>query len=84
MAPFRSDGPYYAMLVGAAMFDTSGGPMVDSQGRVLDNSGDPIPGLFGAGCCVAAAGGQAYWSGGAPIGLALTFGYLAGRAAAAN
>jgi len=84
MAPFRSEGPYYAMLIGAAMFDTSGGPMVDSQGRVLDNSGDPIPGLFGAGCCVAAAGGQAYWSGGGPIGLALTFGYLAGRAAAAS
>jgi 3-oxosteroid 1-dehydrogenase len=84
MAPFRSTGPYYAMLVGAAMFDTAGGPLVDSLARVLDSSGSPIPGLFGAGCCVASAGGQAYWSGGAPIGLALTFGYLAGRTAAAG
>jgi 3-oxosteroid 1-dehydrogenase len=82
MAPFRSVGPYYAMLIGAAMFDTSGGPMVDSLARVLDTGGLPIPGLFGAGCCVADAGGQAYWSGGAPIGLALTFGYLAGLTAA--
>ena len=84
MAPFRAEGPYYAMLVGAAMFDTSGGPMVDSLARILDAAGQPIPGLFGAGCCVASAGGQAYWSGGAPIGLALTFGYLAGRTAAGS
>lgn len=82
MAPFSSDGPYYAMLIGAAMFDTAGGPVINSSAEVLDVFGDPIPGLFGAGCCVASPGGQAYWSGGAPIGLALTFGYIAGLNAA--
>jgi succinate dehydrogenase/fumarate reductase flavoprotein subunit len=49
---------------------------------VLDTAGQPVPGLFGAGCCVSSAGGQAYWSGGGPIGLAMTFGYLAAITAA--
>ncbi|MDT4962487.1 MAG: 3-oxosteroid 1-dehydrogenase [Pseudonocardiales bacterium] len=82
MAPFSSDGPYYAMLIGAAMFDTAGGPVINCRAEVIDVLGQPIPGLYGAGCCVASPGGRAYWSGGAPIGLALTFGYLAGRNAA--
>jgi succinate dehydrogenase/fumarate reductase flavoprotein subunit len=82
MAPFDAAGPYYAMLMGAAMFDTAGGPVVNANAEVVDVLGQPIPGLFGAGCCVASPGGQAYWSGGAPIGLALTFGYIAGRNAA--
>jgi 3-oxosteroid 1-dehydrogenase len=83
MAPFATQGPYYAMLVSAAMFDTSGGPVIDEQARVLDARGRVIEGLYAAGSCAASPGGQAYWSGGAPMGLALTFGYLAGRAAAA-
>ncbi len=82
MAPFRETGPYYAVLIGAAMFDTAGGPVVNAAARVLDVLGDPLPGLYGAGCCVASPGGQAYWSGGAPMGLALTFGYIAGVNAA--
>jgi succinate dehydrogenase/fumarate reductase flavoprotein subunit len=82
MAPFSADGPYYAMLIGAAMFDTAGGPVINSQAEVIDVLGQPIPGLYGAGCCIASPGGRAYWSGGAPIGLALTFGYVAGRNAA--
>jgi 3-oxosteroid 1-dehydrogenase len=84
MAPFATTGPYYAMLICAAMFDTSGGPVADSSARILDLSGQPIPGLYGAGCCVASPGGRAYWSGGAPIGIALTYGYIAGLAAAAE
>jgi 3-oxosteroid 1-dehydrogenase len=82
MAPFRDRGPYYAVLIGAAMFDTAGGPVVNAAAQVLDVLGDPLPGLYGAGCCVASPGGQAYWSGGAPMGLALTFGYIAGINAA--
>jgi 3-oxosteroid 1-dehydrogenase len=82
MAPFSGAGPYYAMIIGAAMFDTAGGPVVNPDAEVIDVFGQPIPGLYGAGCCVASPGGRAYWSGGAPIGLALTFGYIAGRNAA--
>lgn len=82
MAPLRDTGPYYAVLIGAAMFDTAGGPLVNSSAQVLDVLGDPLPGLYGAGCCIASPGGQAYWSGGTPMGLALTFGYIAGINAA--
>lgn len=82
MAPFRDRGPYYAVLVGAAMFDTAGGPWVNASAQVLDVMGEAIPGLYGAGSCIASPGGEAYWSGGAPIGLALTFGYIAGANAA--
>jgi succinate dehydrogenase/fumarate reductase flavoprotein subunit len=82
MAPFRDRGPYYAVLICAAMFDTAGGPSVNPSAQVLDVMGEPVPGLYGAGCCIASPGGQAYWSGGAPIGLALTFGYIAGVNAA--
>lgn len=82
MAPFADSGPYYAMLIGAAMFDTAGGPVVNARAQVMNVFGEPIGGLYGAGCCVASPGGRAYWSGGAPIGLAVTFGYIAGRNAA--
>ena len=82
MAPLRPSGPYYAVLIGAAMFDTAGGPWINPSAQVLDVMGDPVPGLYGAGCCIASPGGEAYWSGGAPIGLALTFGYIAGVNAA--
>jgi succinate dehydrogenase/fumarate reductase flavoprotein subunit len=82
MAPFSPEGPYYAILISAAMFDTAGGPVINSRAQVIDVLGQPIRGLYGAGCCVASPGGRAYWSGGAPIGLAMTFGYLAGHNAA--
>lgn len=82
MAPFRDSGPYYAVLICAAMFDTAGGPWINSSAQVLDVMGEPMPGLYGAGCCIASPGGEAYWSGGAPIGLALTYGYIAGVNAA--
>jgi len=84
MAPFRSEGPYHCILLGAMTLDTKGGPVIDTQARVLHASGEPIPGLYGAGNCVASPSGQAYWSGGGTIGPAITFGYLAGKGAAAE
>jgi predicted oxidoreductase len=66
------------------MLDTKGGPITDSAGRVLDAKGEPVAGLYGAGNCVASPSGKAYWAGGATIGPALTFGFLAGRSAAAE
>jgi succinate dehydrogenase/fumarate reductase flavoprotein subunit len=64
------------------MLDSKGGPVIDPSGRVLDADGEPVPGLYGAGNCVASPSGKAYWAGGATIGPALTFGWLAGKAAA--
>jgi hypothetical protein len=43
--------------------------------------GEPIPGLYGAGNCVASASARAYWAGGATLGPFLAFAYLAANAA---
>lgn len=84
MAPFASKGPYYCILLGSMTLDTKGGPVIDTGARVLHIDGSPIPGLYGAGNCVASPAGQAYWSGGGTIGPALAFGYLAGQNAVAE
>ena len=80
--PLADEGPYYATIIVPAALDTKGGPMISRDGEVLDGGGRPIPGLFGAGNCVASPAGKSYWAAGATIGPAVTFGYLAGRAAA--
>jgi len=84
MFPLSTSGPYYCIILAPGTLDTCGGPKTDREGRILSNGDVPIPGLFGAGNCVASISGQAYWSGGSTIGLALTFGFLAGRAAAVS
>ena len=58
--------------------------MIDADARVLDASGQPIAGLWGAGNCVGAPTGNYYYGGGGTLGPAVTFGYLAGRGAAAG
>lgn len=83
MAPFPLDGPFYCVIVGLGALDTKGGPDIDDVGRVLDAHGRPVGGLYAAGNATASRTGQAYWSAGATIGLALTFGHLAGADAAA-
>jgi 3-oxosteroid 1-dehydrogenase len=82
MHPFRAEGPYHCIILGAGCLDTKGGPRTDPRGRVLDVAGAPIPGLYGAGNCVASAAGQAYWAPGGTIGPALVFGFVAGTSAA--
>jgi succinate dehydrogenase/fumarate reductase flavoprotein subunit len=84
MAPFSGTGPYYCILLGGMTLDTKGGPVIDTGARVMHVSGQPIPGLYGAGNCVASPAGQAYWSGGGTIGPALTYGYIAGQNAVAE
>ncbi|ADB49939.1 FAD-dependent oxidoreductase [Conexibacter woesei] len=79
MYPISGSGPYYCILIGGGTLDTNGGPVVDASGRVLHVSGRPIPGLYGAGNCVASLAGQAYWSAGGTLGPAITNGFTAGE-----
>jgi 3-oxosteroid 1-dehydrogenase len=82
--PLADTGPYYAALVTGGTLDTKGGPRTTADGQVLDDVGDPIPGLYGVGNCVASASGQAYWAGGATLGPILAFAHRAAAAAHAE
>ncbi len=75
--------PFYAVAMHAGTIGTRGGPLTDVDGRVLDVWGAVIDGLFAAGNVAASATGLMYPGAGGTLGLALTFGHRAGRAAAA-
>ena len=84
MFPISEDGPFYAALLTGGNLDTKGGPKTSTDGKVLDTSDRPIPGLYGVGNCVASASARAYWAGGATIGPILALSYLAAKAANAE
>jgi succinate dehydrogenase/fumarate reductase flavoprotein subunit len=76
--------PYYAVPLHLGVLGTNGGARTDPQGRVLDHAGAVIPGLYAAGNAMAAPTGGIYAGAGGTLGPALTYGYLAGRHAAAS
>jgi predicted oxidoreductase len=79
MFPISGQGPYYCILMAAGCLDTKGGPRISTRAQVLRADGSPIPRLYGAGNCVASPARAAYWSGGATVGLGMTYGYIAGE-----
>jgi 3-oxosteroid 1-dehydrogenase len=81
MYPFTAQGPYYCILIGAGTLDTNGGPKINEKAQMLDTKENPIPGLYGAGNCIAPLMPN-YIAAGATLGNALTSGYLAGINAA--
>ena len=75
-------GPFYAARIEMGLLGTNGGPRTDAAGRILGHDNTPIPGLYGAGNAIACPTGGIYAGAGGTLGPALTFGYIAGRAAA--
>jgi len=71
--------PYFAVAIYDGALGTAGGLRIDGHAQVLSSAGAPVPGLYAAGNTAASVFGPGYPSGGATLGPALTFGYLAGR-----
>ena len=69
--------PFYAMAVYPSTLGSSVGLRTDADGRVLDGSGTPIPGLHACGNDMASIMRGHYPGPGITIGPGLTFGYLA-------
>lgn len=69
--------PYYAMPIYPGDIGTNGGLAADARGRVMDEAGRVIPGLYAVGNNAASAMGESYPGAGVTLGPALTFGYLA-------
>ena len=78
------DGPYYAVPLLLGCLGTKGGPMTDTDGRVLDVWGAAIPGLYACGNVAANPFGTGYPGAGATLAVGMTFGYVAGMALAAG
>lgn len=71
--------PYYAAEIRMGDLGTFAGIAVDSDSRVLDAAGNPIPGLLAVGSAAVSIFGGGYPGYGSHIGAALVAGYRAGR-----
>jgi succinate dehydrogenase/fumarate reductase flavoprotein subunit len=76
--------PFYALRVHPGAIGTKGGARVDANAQVLRADGTRVPGLYAAGNVMAGVMGAGYPGAGATIAAAMTFGFLAGRHAAAG
>lgn len=79
-----SDADYYAAEVRPAILVVTGaGLCIDDRARVLNEAGQPIPGLFAAGETVGNVFGRNYVGSGYAIANCITYGRIAGAEAVA-
>lgn len=71
--------PFYAVKLYPGDVGTSGGLVCDEFARVLNESGEPLPGLYATGNISASVMGRSYTGGGGSIAAAVVFGYIAAR-----
>jgi succinate dehydrogenase/fumarate reductase flavoprotein subunit len=74
--------PFYATEVRLGDLGSFAGIATGRDAQVLDQVGEPIPGLYAAGTAAASVFGGTYPGPGAHLGPAVTFGFVAGRAIA--
>ncbi len=77
-------GPFTAIQLVPGDLGTKGGLLTDEHARVLDEAGDPIPGLYASGNTTASVMGRTYPGPGSTIGPAVVFGVRAAWHAAAR
>jgi succinate dehydrogenase/fumarate reductase flavoprotein subunit len=76
LAPLE-DAPFYALAIHPGDVSTVCGLATDAHARVLNQDGAPIPGLYAAGLDMNSVFRGAYPGGGASIGAAITFAFIA-------
>ncbi len=81
LAPLETP-PYYGAAIWPGACSTAGGLRANANAQVLNVWGKVIPRLYVISATMAAATGVAYPWGGTPLGLSMTFGYVAGKHAA--
>ncbi len=74
-----AQAPFYAMPVRAGLVGTKGGASTDERARVLDVRAQPLGGLWAAGNAMASIIGPGTIAPGLTLGLALTWGFIAGQ-----
>ncbi len=76
LAPIEK-APFYAVPINNGDLGTKGGLKADARGRVISESGEPIPGLYAAGNNSGNPFGNRYPGAGGTIGPAMVFAWVA-------
>lgn len=76
LAPLETP-PFYGIEAFPGELGTKGGLRTDARARVLNEAGEPIPGLWATGNCTASVMGRTYPGAGSTLGPAMTFGWIA-------
>jgi succinate dehydrogenase/fumarate reductase flavoprotein subunit len=78
LSPIES-GPFYALEMRPGDFGSVAGLKINGHGQVVDSNGAAIVGLYAVGTTANSIFGGTYPTGGANIGPAMTFGYIAAK-----